>query len=171
MRSYSEIDTIVKRSTKSKGFSWGVAEEIGKNIKQLELFGLPGIKNMLWPWHYTLSKWTTTKSLTVPIRIGDYAKDTISVVKTLQTAVDTPKDSPNKDEVRSEALTLITDYISRYRNRGMVNKTQSFTTMQTALNAMAGHYKNFASRPLPDKLKERLTKEFSLAEKMVLRES
>ena len=85
---------------------------------------------------------------------GDYTKDTISVVKTLQTAVDTPKDSLNKDEVRSEALTLITDYISRYRNRGMVNKTQSFTTMQTALNAMAGHYKNFASRPLPDKLKE-----------------
>ena len=34
---------------------------------------------------------------------GDYTKDTISVVKTLQTAVDTPKDSPNKDEVRSEA--------------------------------------------------------------------
>ena len=33
MRSYSEIDTIVKRSTKAKGFSWGVAEEIGKNIK------------------------------------------------------------------------------------------------------------------------------------------
>ena len=102
---------------------------------------------------------------------GDYAKDTISVVKSLQSAVDTSKDSPNKNEVRDEALTLITDYISRYRNRGMVNKTQSFTTMQTALNAMAGHYKNFATRPLPDKLKERLTKEFSLAEKMVLRES
>ena len=102
---------------------------------------------------------------------GDYAKDTISVVRTLQIAVDTPKDSPNKNEVRDESLALITDYISRYRNRGMVNKTQSFTTMQTALNAMAGHYKNFASRPLPDKLKERLTKEFSLAEKMVLRES
>ena len=65
---------------------------------------------------------------------GDYTKDTISVVKTLQTAVDTPKDSPNKDEVRSESLTLITDYISRYRNRGMVNKTQSFTTMQTEMD-------------------------------------
>ena len=102
---------------------------------------------------------------------GNYEKDTISVVKTLQTAVDTPKDSPNKDQIRSESLVLITDYISIYRNRGIVNKTQSFTTMQTALNAMAGHYKNFASRPLPDKLKERLTKEFSLAEKMVLRES
>ena len=102
---------------------------------------------------------------------GNYTEDTLSVVKTLQIAVDTPKDSPNKDELKDEALILITDYISRYRNRGMVNKTQSFTTMQTALNAMAGHYKTFASRPLPDKLKERLTKEFSLAEKMVLRES
>ena len=46
MRSYSEIDTIIKRSTKAKGFSWGVAEEIGKNIRQLELFGLPGVKNI-----------------------------------------------------------------------------------------------------------------------------
>ena len=102
---------------------------------------------------------------------GDYAKDTISVVKTLKGAIDTPKDASNKDEVREESLSLITDYISRYRNRGLVNKTQSFTTMQTALNAMAGHYKNFASRPLPDKLKERLNKELSLAEKLVLRES
>ena len=102
---------------------------------------------------------------------GDYAKDTITVVKALKGAIETPKDASNKDEVRDESLSLITDYISRYRNRGLVNKTQSFTTMQTALNAMAGHYKNFASRPLPEKLKERLNKELSLAEKMVLRES
>ena len=102
---------------------------------------------------------------------GDYAKDTISVVKALKGAIETPKDASNKDEVREDSLSLITDYISRYRNRGLVNKTQSFTTMQTALNAMSGHYKNFASRPLPEKLKERLNKELSLAEKMVLRES
>ena len=102
---------------------------------------------------------------------GDYTKDTISVVKTLKDTIETPKDASNKDDLREEALSVITDYISRYRNRGMVNKTQSFTTMQTALNAMAGHYKNFATRPLPDKLKERLNKELSIAEKMVLRES
>ncbi len=102
---------------------------------------------------------------------GDYTKDTISVVKALKGAIETPKDASNKDDVREDSLSLITDYISRYRNRGLVNKTQSFTTMQTALNAMAGHYKNFASRPLPEKLKERLNKELSLAEKMVLRES
>ena len=102
---------------------------------------------------------------------GDYTQDTVTVVKALKGAIETPKDASNKDEIREESLSLITDYISRYRNRGMVNKTQSFTTMQTALNAMAGHYKNFASRPLPEKLKERLNKELSLAEKMVLRES
>ena len=102
---------------------------------------------------------------------GDYTKDTVSVVKTLKGVIDTPKDAPNKEEVREEALSVITDYISRYRNRGMVNTTQSFTTMQTALNAMAGHYKNFATRPLPDNLKERLNKELSIAEKMALRES
>ncbi len=105
------------------------------------------------------------------IMTGDYTKDTVSVVQTLKNAIETPKDAENKDEVRDEALSVITDYISRYRNRGMVNGTQSFTTMQTALNAMAGHYKNFSTRPLPDKLKERLNKELSLAEKMVLRES
>ena len=46
MRSLSEIDTISKRASRAKGFSWGVSEEIGKCIKQLELFNLPGIKNL-----------------------------------------------------------------------------------------------------------------------------
>ena len=47
MISFSEIETTVKRATRSKGFSWGVAEEVGKNIRLLELFGLPGIKNII----------------------------------------------------------------------------------------------------------------------------
>ncbi len=46
MRSLSEIDTISKRALRAKGFSWGISEEIGKCIKQLELFGLPGLKNL-----------------------------------------------------------------------------------------------------------------------------
>ncbi len=46
MKSLSEIDTIAKRSSKAMGFSWGVAEEIGKSIRLLELFGLPGIKTL-----------------------------------------------------------------------------------------------------------------------------
>ena len=46
MKSFSEIDTVVKRASKGVGFSWGVAEEVGKNIKLLEMFGLPGLKNL-----------------------------------------------------------------------------------------------------------------------------
>ena len=46
MRSFSEIDTAVKRASKGIGFSWGISEEVGKNIRLLEMFGLPGIKNL-----------------------------------------------------------------------------------------------------------------------------
>ncbi len=46
MRSLSEIETTVKRATRSIGFSWGISEEVGKSVKILELFGLPGIKNL-----------------------------------------------------------------------------------------------------------------------------
>ena len=46
MQSLSEIDTTSKRASKAAGFSWGVAEEIGKSIRSLELFGLPGIINL-----------------------------------------------------------------------------------------------------------------------------
>tara|TARA_B100001250_G_scaffold393332_1_gene396031 strand:- start:133 stop:741 length:609 start_codon:yes stop_codon:yes gene_type:complete len=46
MRSFSEIETTVKRATKAIGFSWGIAEEVGKNVRLLEMFGLPGLKNI-----------------------------------------------------------------------------------------------------------------------------
>ena len=46
MQSFSEIETTSKRASKAAGFSWGIAEEIGKNIKNLEMFGLPGVKNL-----------------------------------------------------------------------------------------------------------------------------
>ncbi len=46
MISFSEIETTIKRATRSVGFSWGIAEEVGKNIRLLEMFGLPGIKNI-----------------------------------------------------------------------------------------------------------------------------
>ena len=46
MRSLSEIDTLSKRASKGMGFSWGISEEIGKSIKLMEMFGLPGLKNL-----------------------------------------------------------------------------------------------------------------------------
>ena len=46
MKSLSEIDTVSKRASRATGFDWGIAEEVGKNIRMLEMFGLPGIKNL-----------------------------------------------------------------------------------------------------------------------------
>jgi len=46
MKSLSEIETTSKRASRAAGFSWGVSEEIAKGIRLLELFGLPGIKNL-----------------------------------------------------------------------------------------------------------------------------
>ena len=46
MRSLSEIEITSKRATRAAGFSWGISEEVGKCIRLLELFGLPGIKNL-----------------------------------------------------------------------------------------------------------------------------
>ena len=46
MITFSEIETTTKRASKAAGFSWGIAEEIGKAIRNLELFGLSGIINL-----------------------------------------------------------------------------------------------------------------------------
>ena len=46
MKSLSEIDTTSKRASRAAGFSWGIAEEIGKSIRLLELFGLEGVKTL-----------------------------------------------------------------------------------------------------------------------------
>ena len=46
MKSLSEIETTSKRATRAAGFSWGIAEEVGKGIRLLELFGFAGIKNL-----------------------------------------------------------------------------------------------------------------------------
>ena len=46
MQSFSEIDTTSKRASKAAGFAWGIAEEVGKSIRLLELYGFPGVKNL-----------------------------------------------------------------------------------------------------------------------------
>ena len=102
---------------------------------------------------------------------GDFAKDTIAVSSTLKETTTLPKEDKGLSEAEKEAVFLISDYISRYRNRSQVNTSTTFTTMQTALNALAGHYKTFANRPVPETLKERLNKELSKAEKLAERDN
>ena len=46
MQSSSEINTVSKRAAKAAGYSWGIAEEVGKCISSIEMFGIPGVENL-----------------------------------------------------------------------------------------------------------------------------
>ena len=102
---------------------------------------------------------------------GDYVEDTVAVSRTLRDVIDLPQDAENHAEAETEARALINDYMSRYRPQPRVNGLSSFTTMQTALNSLAGHYASYANRPLPEALHDRRAKELSKAEKSVIRGS
>jgi photosystem II Psb27 protein len=95
---------------------------------------------------------------------GNYSQDTLAVLENLKTAIDLPDDASNKKEVVTLARRQISDYASRYRRNAQTSGLRSFTTMQTALNAMAGYYSSYGNRPVPDKLKQRLQQEFSQVE-------
>jgi photosystem II Psb27 protein len=95
---------------------------------------------------------------------GSYVDDTVQVAQTLLNTIAIPQDDPGHQAAETEARALINDYIARYRPRRDVNGLASFTTMQTALNSLAGHYSAYANRPLPDALRSRLEKELRKAE-------
>ena len=100
---------------------------------------------------------------------GDYVQDTVAVAHSIHDTLELPQDAANRQEAEGEARDLINDYVSRYRSRPKVNGLSSFTTMQTALNSLAGHYNNYTNRPVPEALKARIDKELSKAEKAAVR--
>ena len=102
---------------------------------------------------------------------GNYVEDTVAVADRILATIALAPDDADRSTAESEARALINDYVSRYRPQKAVNSLSSFTTMQTALNSLAGHYANYANRPLPDALRSRLEKELKKAEGSVVRGS
>ena len=100
---------------------------------------------------------------------GSYVEDTVAVADTLLATITLPADDPGRSDAETQARALINNYMSRYRPQPKVNGLASFTTMQTALNSLAGHYANYPNRPVPDALKDRLSKELKKAETGVVR--
>jgi photosystem II Psb27 protein len=102
---------------------------------------------------------------------GNYTEDTLSVLSNLKTAIGSSSDAPEQVQAYNVAKQQINDYASRYRRNDKVSGLRSFTTMQTALNSIAGFYTSYGNRPLPEKLKKRLTLEFAQVESAVKRGS
>ena len=95
MKSFSEIETTTKRASRAAGYSWGIAEEVGKSIRLLELYGFPGIKNL--NQYYQNKKKEkyqdikeinqinkSNKSLYCPIMLGVSFLDQIKKLETLK---------------------------------------------------------------------------------------
>ena len=74
---------------------------------------------------------------------GNYGEDTLKVIETITSALDLPDNADNKVSIQSQAREQINDYISRYRRESKSGGLKSFTTMQTALNSLAGYYTSY----------------------------
>lgn len=99
---------------------------------------------------------------------GNYAQDTLAVVELLRTAIDLAPDAPDRTAIQTEAKQKINEFAARYR-RGSVLKLNSYTTMRTAINSLAGHYTSYPNRPVPEKMKKRLINEFRQVEASINR--
>ena len=95
---------------------------------------------------------------------GNYVEDTVTTADSLLATIGLAADDPGRSEAETQARALINDYMSRYRPQQQVNGLASFTTMQTAVNSLAGHYANYPNRPVPEALRDRVSKELRKAE-------
>ena len=85
MRSFSEIEVTTKKASKAIGFSWGISEEVGKNIRLLEMFGLPGLKNL--NQYYKIFKISNFENIdeistSNPMKISSASSNVVLVVPT-----------------------------------------------------------------------------------------
>ncbi len=94
---------------------------------------------------------------------GDYPVDALALVELLRQTVDVAPDATDRVALQNESKKKINEFASRYR-RGSVMKLNSYTTMRTAINSLAGHYTNYPNRPVPEKMKKRLMAEFRQVE-------
>jgi photosystem II Psb27 protein len=95
---------------------------------------------------------------------GNYSQDTLAVVNIMKNVLELPNDAPDKAAIQAEARQKINDFSARYQRVNSVSTLNSFTTMRTALNSLAGHYSSYPNRPLPEKLKKRLQIELKQVE-------
>ncbi|MEM9539870.1 MAG: photosystem II protein Psb27 [Cyanobacteria bacterium P01_E01_bin.42] len=95
---------------------------------------------------------------------GNYREDTLTTIENLSTLIDLSGKEGDFSDTVASARGLMNDYVARYRRDRRVSGLRSFTTMQTALNNLAGFYGTYGIRPLNSKLNKRLKQEFKEVE-------
>jgi photosystem II Psb27 protein len=87
---------------------------------------------------------------------GNYMEDTKAVVDSLRLAVSLDPKDPKKSEAQTDARFKINSYASRYRRDSEKLGLTSFTTLRTALNALASYYNGTTKRSVPPKVRDRV---------------
>ena len=114
MKSLSEIDTTSKRASKAAGYSWGISEEVGKNIRLLEMFGLPGVKNL--NDFYKKKKEQKFENLNLISRDNKTAKSEFCPIIAGTSFLDQIKSLENLNEIKFEKIAyplLFLPFVSR----------------------------------------------------------
>ena len=114
MKSLSEIETISKRATKAAGYSWGISEEVGKNIRLLEMYGLPGIKNL--NEYYKKKKEQTFENLKLINKENKIEKYDFCPIISGISFLDQVKSLENLNEIKFEKIShplLFLPFVSR----------------------------------------------------------
>ncbi len=88
--------------------------------------------------------------------VGNYVQDTQAVVNSLRFAVGLDPKDPKKLEAQTDARFKINSYASRYRRDSEKLGLTSFTTLRTALNALASYYNGTTKRSVPPKVRDRV---------------
>ena len=114
MKSLSEIDTTSKRASRAAGYSWGISEEVGKNIRLLEMFGLPGVKNL--NDFYKKKKEQQFENLNLISRDNKTAKSEFCPIIAGTSFLDQIKSLENLNEIKFEKIAyplLFLPFVSR----------------------------------------------------------
>jgi len=114
MKSLSEIDTTSKRASRAIGYSWGISEEVGKNIRLLEMFGLPGVKNL--NDFYKKKKSQQFENLNLISRDNKTAKSEFCPIIAGTSFLDQIKSLENLNEIKFEKIAyplLFLPFVSR----------------------------------------------------------
>ena len=114
MKTLSEIDTTSKRASRAIGYSWGISEEVGKNIRLLEMFGLPGVKNL--NDFYKKKKEQQFENLNLISRDNKTAKSEFCPIIAGTSFLDQIKSLENLNEIKFEKIAyplLFLPFVSR----------------------------------------------------------
>jgi photosystem II Psb27 protein len=95
---------------------------------------------------------------------GNYTEDTLAVVKSLRYTVQLPMDAPDRPAAQAEARTKINSFAARYHLNTESTTLYSYTTLRTALNALASYYNGTTRRGVPEKVRDRVLVELDRVE-------